>query len=83
MEAIEEVLLGSNCTLDRISAELATMFGVRRTEVGILRLEGGMLRFLYPAELQSAGHIPISSSSVAAKTAATKRADLFNNVASI
>jgi hypothetical protein len=83
LEAIEEVLLGSNCTLDRISAELATMFGVRCTEVGILRLEGEMLRFLYPPELQSAGRIPISGSAVAAKTAATKRAELYNNFANV
>jgi hypothetical protein len=79
--AIEEVLLGTECTLDAICAELAKMFGVRCTEVGILRLEGEMLRFLYPVELQSAGCIPISGSAVAARTAATKNAELFNSFA--
>jgi hypothetical protein len=83
LEAIEEVLLGRNCTLDRISAELAKLFGVRCTEVGILRLEGDLLRFLYPAELQSAGRIPISGAAVAARTAATKRAELYNNFANV
>lgn len=82
-EAIEEVLLGGNCTLDRLCVELAKLFGVRCTEIGMLRLEGGLLRFLYPAELHSAGSIPISSSAVAARTAASKRAELYNNFASV
>jgi GAF domain-containing protein len=83
LEAIEEVLLGRSCTLDRICAELAKLFGVRCTEVGILRLEGELLRFLYPAELQSAGCIPISGSAVAARTAVSKRAELYNNFANV
>ena len=83
LEAFEEVLLGRSCTLERICAELARLFGVRCTEVGILRLEGELLRFLYPAELQSAGCIPISSSATAARTAVTKRAELYNNFANV
>ena len=83
LEAFEEVLLGRSCTLDRICAELARLFGVRCTEVGILRLEGELLKFLYPAELQSAGCIPISSSATAARTAVTKRAGLYNNFANV
>ena len=83
LEAIEEVLLGNNCTLDRLCAELAKLFNVRCTEVGVLRLEGELLRFLYPAELHSAGSIPISGSAVAARTAAAKRAELFNNFANV
>jgi len=83
LEAIDEVLLGSDCTLDLICAELARMFGVRCTEVGILRLEGQLLKFLYPEELQAVGCIPISGSGVAARTAATKQAELYNNFATI
>jgi hypothetical protein len=83
LEAIEEVLLGEDCTLDGICAELAKLFGVRCTEVGLLRLEGELLRFLYPAELQSVGCIPVSGSAVAARTAATKRAELSNNFANV
>jgi hypothetical protein len=82
-EAIEEVLLGSNCTIDRLCAELAKLFGVRRTEIGMLRLDGELLRFLYPAELHSAGSIPISGSAVAAITAVTKRGELYNNFANV
>jgi len=83
LEAFEEVLPGRSCTLDRICAELARLFGVRCTEVGILRLEGELLKFLYPAELRSAGCIPISSSATAARTAVTKRAELYNNFAHV
>jgi len=83
LEAIEAMLLGAECTLDEICTELATLFGVRRTEVGILRLEGELLRFTYPAELQSAGCIPISGSAVAAKTALSKTAELYNNFANV
>lgn len=83
LEALEEVLLGRNCTLDGICAEIAKLFGVRWTEVGILRLEGELLKFAYPTELQSAGCIPISGSAVAARTAITKMAELYNNFANV
>ena len=83
LEAIDEVLLSTSCTVDLICAELAKMFGVRSTEVGILRLDGELLTFLYPAELQAVGCIPISGSGVAARTAATKKAELYNNFATI
>ena len=83
LEAIDEVLLGTDCTLDLICTELAKLFGVRSTEVGILRLEGELLRFLYPVELQTAGCIPVSGSAVAAKTASTKKAERFNNFANV
>ena len=51
----------TRCSLEGIApstgspGELAKLFGVRGTEVGILRFEGELLRFLHPAELQSAG----------------------------
>jgi|SRR5208282_316765 len=83
LEAIDEVLLSTECTIDLICAELAKMFGVRSTEVGILRLEGELLTFLYPAELQAVGCIPISGSGVAARTASTRKAELYNNFATI
>lgn len=83
LEAIDEVLLSTGCTVDLVCAELARMFAVRCTEIGILRLEGELLTFLYPAELQSVGCIPISGTGVAARTAATKQAELYNNFATI
>jgi hypothetical protein len=39
LEGIEEVLLGSSCTIERICAELAKLLGVWRTEIGMLRVE--------------------------------------------
>jgi hypothetical protein len=44
-----------------------------------MRLEKGLLSFLYPEQLKTAGSIPVSSSSaVAAHTASTKKTELFN-----
>jgi len=83
LEPMEEMLLDSGCTLDRICVELAKLFSVRHTEVGVLRLEGEFLRFLYPVELQEAGRIPISGSGVAAKTARTRKSELHNNFAHV
>ena len=69
-----------NCnTPEKLCAELAKLFGVRRDEVALLRVQGRMLHFVYPPELQSAGAIPISSSAVAARTASTGKAELFNS----
>lgn len=60
--------------------ELAKLFGVRANEVALLRLENGLLKFLCPFELTTAGSIPISSSTaVASHTAVTKKTELFNN----
>jgi hypothetical protein len=80
---LEALLLRSSCTLEQICIELAKLFAVQPTEIGVLRIEGDFLRFLYPAELQVAGRIPISGSGVAAKTARTKKSELFNSFAGI
>jgi hypothetical protein len=62
---------------------LAKMFQVQQTEVAILRLDRGLLNFIYPDELRSAGSIPISSSSIAAHTAISKKSEIFNNFARV
>jgi GAF domain-containing protein len=60
-------------------AALAKLFGVRPTEVALMRLERGLLSFLYPEQLKTAGSIPVSSSSaVAAHTASTRKTELHN-----
>jgi hypothetical protein len=67
-------------TPDLCCVELAKIFGVRPNEVALLRLEDGLLKFLCPFELTTAGSIPISSSTaVASHTAVTKKTELFNN----
>lgn len=61
-------------------SDLAKQFKVRSSEIALLRLEKGLLRFLVPEHLKTAGSIPVSSSSaVAAHTAMTKKVELFNN----
>jgi GAF domain len=57
---------------------IAKIFEVRSTEVGLLLVDGEFLKFLFPVELQAAGVIPLSSSAVAARSAAAKQAVLFN-----
>src|SRR5882672_3795098 len=65
---------------EQCRAALSKIFGVQIDEVALLRLENGLLRFLFPIELATAGTIPISSSTaVAAHTAVTKKVELFNN----
>lgn len=66
-------------TPEQLCAELAKLFCVRRDEVALLRLQGRMLHFVYPAELRAAGAIPLSSSAVAARTAAARKAEVFNS----
>ncbi len=69
----------SDGTPESICACVAKIFQVRETEVALLELAGSLLNFLYPAVLKTAGAIPLFSSSVAARTARTKQAELFNS----
>lgn len=66
-------------TPESICACVAKIFHVKDTEVALLELGGSLLNFLYPAELKAAGAIPLSSSAVAARTARSKQAELFNS----
>jgi hypothetical protein len=65
-------------TPESICTYVAKTFHVRETEVALLELAGSLLNFLYPAELKTAGAIPLSSSAVAARTARTRQAELSN-----
>jgi transcriptional regulator with GAF, ATPase, and Fis domain len=68
--------------VDRIVGELAKVFTVHADEVAILRLEKTNLRFVHPAKLANVGSIPLNTTtSVAARTASTKRAEAINNFA--
>lgn len=79
LDGLEDLLHVSRCTPGRVCGEIARIFNVKATEVGLLWLEGDLLRFLFPVELQSAGSIPLSSSAVAARSATTRQAEIFNN----
>jgi hypothetical protein len=64
---------------DSVCARVADIFQVKQTEVALLELRGTLLHFLFPAALRTAGAIPVSSSAVAARTAQTRKAELFNS----
>lgn len=68
-----------NSNPESICACVAEIFHVKQSEVALLELGGSLLNFLYPAELKTAGAIPLSSSAVAARTARSKQAELFNS----
>jgi GAF domain-containing protein len=92
--ALEEIILPENLLplgsvltegvtpLD-VSTVLAKVFHVQRAEVALLRLEGGLLKFIIPDHLRTTGAIPISSKAVAAHTALSKKAEIFNNFARV
>ncbi|MEP6644412.1 MAG: GAF domain-containing protein [Acidobacteriaceae bacterium] len=68
---------------EQVCAALAKIFSVDVSEVGLLRLEGRTLSFLFPLELRTSGFIPLSSSALAAETAQTMKAKFFNNFARV
>src|SRR5580693_4489416 len=76
-------VLGQGVTPLDISMVLAKVFKVQYAEVALLRLEGGLLKFIFPEHLRTTGAIPISSKAVAAHTALSKKAEIFNNFARV
>jgi hypothetical protein len=69
---------------ERIGRELAKVFNVRDDEVGILRIQKQNLVFCYPSKLHNVGSIPLNTStSVAVRTANSRRAEVINNFAQI
>jgi hypothetical protein len=78
-----ESVLGRGVTPLDVSMVLAKVFRVQHAEVALLRLEGGLLKFIFPEHLRTTGAIPISSKAVAAHTALSKKAEIFNNFARV
>jgi len=76
-------VLGENVTPLEVSMVLAKVFQVQHAEVALLRLDGGLLKFIFPEHLRTTGAIPISSKAVAAHTALSKKAEIFNNFARV
>src|SRR5580704_14274570 len=74
-----ESMLSESPSAERVCLKLAQILGVRRSEVALLRLDKGSLRFIFPPELRSAGVLPLTRSAVAARTAATRSPLLSNN----
>jgi hypothetical protein len=73
----------SGCTPAQVCAEIAKVFRVRTTEVGLLILKDAALAFLFPTELHAAGSIPVSCSAIAARTAQNRTTEIFNNFADV
>ena len=67
-----ESMLSESPSPDRVCLKVAQMLRVRRSEVALLRLDKGSLRFIFPPELRSAGVLPLTGTAVAARTAATR-----------
>src|SRR5579872_5377438 len=61
--AVLQGSLSESTSPESFCGELAKVFQVQVTEVALLRLDGGCLRFLFPPPLRTAGSIPVSSSS--------------------
>jgi hypothetical protein len=76
-------VLGHGVTPQDVSMALAKVFRVQYSEVALLRLENGLLRFMFPDHLRTTGAIPLSSKAVAAHTAMSKKAEIFNNFARV
>jgi len=70
-------------SVDQFCAKIAERFQVRVTDIGLLRIEGMLLRFVWPSELAKVASIPLNSRAVAARTATSKRAEMFNNFVAI
>jgi GAF domain-containing protein len=76
-------VLGQGVSPMDLCMVLAKIFHVQYTEVALLRLEKGLLRFLFPEHLRTTGSIPLSGKAVAAHTALSKKAEIFNNFARV
>lgn len=76
-------VLGEGVSPMDLCMVLAKIFRVQYTEVALMRLEKGLLRFIFPEHLRTTGAIPISSKAVAAHTALSKKAEIFNNFARV
>ncbi len=76
-------VLGPGVSAMDLCMVMAKIFRVQYTEVALMRLEGGLLRFIFPDYLRTTGAIPLSSKAVAAHTALSKKAEIFNNFARV
>src|SRR3984893_9605925 len=76
-------VLGEGVSALDLCTVLAKIFRVQYTEVALLRLEGGLLHFVFPEYLRTSGAIPVSSKAVAGHTALSKKAEIFNNFARV
>jgi hypothetical protein len=79
LQKLEKALASEQASPENCCKELTKIFSVRDSEIALLGVRGNLLRFLYPVALRSAGTIPISGSAIAARTALTKKPEIFNS----
>jgi hypothetical protein len=79
LEELKRLLSGEPLISDEVCSEVASIFGVRENEVALLCVRDTLLKFVFPEALKQAGSIPISGSAIAARTALTKKPEVFNN----
>lgn len=82
-QVLDAVAVSSSPDIEGLCATIARIMGVNVSGVGLLRVRGLSLEFVYPFALRSAGRIPLTSSAVAATTATNKKAEIFNNFARV
>lgn len=78
-----ESVLGEGVSAGDLCAVLAKIFRVQSTEVALLRLQSGLLHFVFPEYLRTSGAIPLTGKAVAAHTALSKKPEIFNNFARV
>jgi len=76
-------VLGQGVSALDLCMVLAKIFRVQYTEVALMRVQKGSLYFVFPEYLRTSGAIPLSSKAVAAHTALSKKAEIFNNFARV
>ncbi len=82
--AVLQGSLTENTSPEQFCEDLTEIFDVQLTEVALLRLDSGCLKFVFPAQLRTAGSIPASSSSsIVAHTVVSKKAELHNNFSKV
>src|SRR5258708_40133757 len=70
-------VLGQGVTPLDACMVLAKVFHVQYTEVAMLRLEKGFLRFIFPEDLRTTGAILLYSKAVAAHTPFSNNPEIF------
>ena len=67
---------------EKLAHQMAKQFKVQEDEVAILRIDETKLIFVYPVKLHDVGYIPVNAtSSVAGRTASSKKPEVINNFA--
>ena len=78
-----ESVLGEGVSARDLCSVLAKIFRVQSTEVALMRLQSGLLQFVFPEYLRTSGAIPLTGKAVAAHTALSKKPEIFNNFARV